>query len=154
MVAIMCWMAEEEDWMPGAKLQVACKELRETREWLVAIQGKNVLLSPCKKMPLMQEPLGPLGSQRGELEVGNLGDKMGDEANDGKTYVLLQSEGKRGTKVLEADQVEHPLTGGQWEGLSTIRKGAEICVKVYVLAGHWRRDSAEAQDRAEWCSHP
>ena len=40
-MAIMHWMTKEEDWMPSAELQVAHKELHETREWLAAIQGQN-----------------------------------------------------------------------------------------------------------------
>ena len=38
--------------------------------------------------------------------------------------------GKQGSKVAEADQVEHQLAGGQWEGLGAVRKGGEICIQV------------------------
>ena len=66
--------------------------------------------------------------------------------------MLPPSNGKWGTKVLEVDQVEHPLTGGQWEGLSAIHKGAEIHIKVCVVVDHWRRHGADMQCRANWCS--
>lgn len=131
-MSIVHRMADGEDWMPGAELQVACKELCETKDWLAAIQEKSAPPSPCKKTPIMQEPKGPPGLQRGESEVGDSGDKMGDKADDGKTATPPQSEGKRGSKVLEADQIEHPLTGGQWEGLSAICKGGELHVEVCV----------------------
>ena len=64
-------MADREDWMPGAKLQAARKELCETKDWLVAIQKKSALPLPCKMMPTRQEPTDPPNSQRGELEAGN-----------------------------------------------------------------------------------
>ena len=105
MVAIVHWMAKEEDWMPGAELQVAHKELCEMREWLAAIRGQNMPSSPHKEMPALQAPLDPAGSQSGESE-------MGDQAEERRMDVLPQSNGKWGTKVLEADQVKHPLTGG------------------------------------------
>ena len=37
----------------------------------------------------------------------------------------------RGSKVSEADQVEHQLVGGQWEGLGVVHKGGEIRIKVH-----------------------
>ena len=143
-------MAKEGDWMPGAELQAACKELCEMREWLAAIQGQNVLLLPCKETPALQAPLDLADSQSSESE-------MGDQAEEHRTDVLPQSDRKQGTKVLEVDQVEHLLTGGQWEGLGTIRKGAEICIKVHVAVDRWSRCSADQPDtqcRANWCSPP
>ena len=86
------------------------QELCETNDWLVAIQKKSALPLPHKMMPTRQEPTDPLSSQRGESEAGDWEDK----ANDSKTAMPPQSEGKRGSKVSEADQVEHPLMGGQW----------------------------------------
>ena len=32
--------------------------------------------------------------------------------------------------MSEADQVEHVLAGGQWEGLGAVRKGGEIRIEV------------------------
>ena len=32
--------------------------------------------------------------------------------------------------MSEADQVEHVLAGGQWEGLGVVRKGTEIHIEV------------------------
>ena len=142
-------MADREDWVPGAKLQVACKELHETKDWLVAIQKKSALPLPHKMTPTRQEPTDPLNSQRGESEAGNLENK----ADDHKIAMLQWSEGKRNTKVSEVDQVEHPLAGGQWEGLSAIRKGGEIHIEVHA-SGSPRMDSADMQDRATWCSCP
>ena len=57
-------------------------------------------------------------------------DKVGDKANKGKRVMLPQSKGRKGSKVAKADQMEHLLSGGQWEGLGTIHKGGEIHVKV------------------------
>ena len=62
--------------------------------------------SPHKETPALQAPLDPTGSQSGESE-------MGDKANESRMDVLPQSNGKWGTKVSEADQVKHPLTGGR-----------------------------------------
>ena len=42
-----------------------------------------------------------------------------------------QSTKKRVSKVSEADQVEHILARGQWEGLGAVRKGREICIEVH-----------------------
>ena len=39
-------MATGEDWMPGGDLQMARKELWEVKEWLLAVQKKNVPPSP------------------------------------------------------------------------------------------------------------
>ena len=118
--------------MPGAKLQVVGKELHKTKDWLAAIQKKSAPPSPCKTMPTRPEPRDPPDSQRGESEVGDQENRMGNKADDSKTATLPQSKGKRGSKVLEADQVEHPLAGGQWEGLSAIQKGGEICIEVCI----------------------
>ena len=49
---------------------------------------------PHKKTPMRQEPADPPDSQRGELEVGDQGDKARGEANAGKTTTLPRSEGK------------------------------------------------------------
>ena len=57
-------------------------------------------------------------------------DKVGDKANEGKRVTPPWSKGRKGSKVAEADQMEHLLLGGQWEGLSAIRKGGEICIEV------------------------
>lgn len=140
--------------MPGAKLQAARKELHETREWLAAVQGKNTLPSPHRKTPVLKAPPDPPGSQSSESGTGDLGDKVGDKADEDKTDAPPQSDGERGTKVLEADQVKHPLKGGQWEGLGAIHKVAEIHIEVRVSVGHRRRNSADTQYRPEWCSPP
>ena len=66
--------------------------------------------------------------------------------------MLPQSDRKWGTKVSEVDQVEHPLTGGQWEGLGAIRKGAEIHIEVRAVMDRRSRCSADMQCRAGWCS--
>ena len=134
-MAIMCQMADEEDLMPGAELQAACKELHKTREWLAAMQGQNTP-SPCKEMPASQAPWDLAESQSGELEAG-------DQAEECRTDMPPRSDGKWGTKVLEVDQVEHLLTGGQWEGLGSIHKGAEIHIEVRAEMDHWSRCSAD-----------
>ena len=69
MVAIMCQMADEEDWMPSAELQAVHKELCETREWMVAVQGQNTPSWPGKEMPASQAPWDPAESQSSELEI-------------------------------------------------------------------------------------
>ena len=38
-MAIVCQMADGEDWMPGAELQAARKELQEAKEWLAAVRA-------------------------------------------------------------------------------------------------------------------
>ena len=129
-MAIVRRMADGENWMPGAELQVACKELWEVKEWLVAAQKKSVPPSPCPKTPTRQEPTGSPNLPRGELEVGDQGDKARNKANAGKASMPPQSMGKWGSKVSEADQIEHLLAGGQWEGLRAVCKGVEIHVKV------------------------
>ena len=132
MVAIVHWMADREDWMLGAELQVARKELCEAKEWLATIQKRSVPPSPRKKTPTRQELTNPPDSQRGESEVGDQGEKVRGEADAGKTSTPPWSKGKWGSKVSEADQIEHLWAGGQWEGLSAVCKGGEIWVEVHL----------------------
>ena len=131
-MAIVRWMADGEDWMPGTELQAARKELWEVREWLTATQKKkSTPLSPRAKTPTAQEPTSPPNSPRGESEIGDGGDKAREEADAGKASSPPQSMRKRVSKVSEADQVEHVLAGGQWEGLGVVRKGGEIHIEVH-----------------------
>ena len=131
-MAIVHRMADGEDWMPGAELQAAHKELQEVKEWLVAAQKKSIPPSPCPKAPTRQELTSSPNLPRGESEVGNQGDKARNEANAGKASMLPQSMGKQGSKVSEADQIEHLLAGGQWEGLGAVCKGGEIHIEVHL----------------------
>ena len=117
--------------MLGADLQVVRKELQEVKEWLVATQKKSIPSSPRPKTPTRQEPTSPLNSPRGESEVGDQGDKARNEADVGKALTPPWSAGKRSSKVSEADQIEHQLAGGQWEGLGAVHKGGEIQIEVH-----------------------
>ena len=81
-------------------------------------------------MPTRHEPTNPPGSQKDASEAGDQVDQVGDKANKGKRVTPPQSEGRKGPKVAEANQMEHLLSGGQWEGLSFIHKGGEIRVEV------------------------
>ena len=54
-----------------------------------------------------------------------------EEAETGKAASPPRSVKKRVSKVSEADQVEHVLARGQWEGLGAVRKGGEICIEVH-----------------------
>ena len=81
-------------------------------------------------MPTRRKPTNSLGSHKDALEAGDPVDKVGDKANKGKRVTPPQSKGRKGSKVAEADQMEHVLLGGQWEGLGTIHKGGEIRVEV------------------------
>ena len=54
-----------------------------------------------------------------------------EEAETGKAASPPRSVKKRVSKVSEADQVEHVLAGGQWEGLGAVRKGGEIRIEVH-----------------------
>ena len=129
MEAIVCQMADGEDWMPGTKLQAACKELREVKEWL-ATQKKSIPPSPRPKTPMRQELTSSPNFPRGESEVGDQGDKTRNEADAGKALMPLRSMGKRGSKVSKADQIEHLLAGEKWEGLGVVHKGGEIHIEV------------------------
>ena len=75
-------------------------------------------------------PTNSLGSQKDASEAGDPVNKVGDKADEGKRVTPPQSEGRKGSKVAKADQMEHLLSGGQWEGLGAIRKGGEIRVEV------------------------
>ena len=124
-------MADEEDWLPGADLQAACKELREVKNWLTAVQQKKQApSSPCMKTPMAQELTDVPTSPRGEVDAREEGDKAREEAKTGKAASPPRSAKKRASKVLEADQVEHILAGGQWEGLGAVCKGGEIRIEV------------------------
>ena len=116
--------------MLGDDLQAARKELWEAKEWLSAIQKKNVPPSPCPETPTRPEPMSPPKAPRGQSEVGDQGDTVKNEADTSRATTLPRSMGKQGSKVAEADQVEHQLAGGQWEGLGAVRKGREICIQV------------------------
>ena len=68
--------------MPGAELQAVCKELREVKNWLTAVQKKKSTPSSlCAKTPTAQEPTDVPNSPRGEVEVSDEGDKMREEAD-------------------------------------------------------------------------
>ena len=64
------------------------------------------------------------------MDVGDEGDKAREEAATGEAASPPRSTKKQVSKVSEADQIEHILAGGQWEGLGAVRKGGEICIKV------------------------
>ena len=130
-MAIICWMADREDWLPGADLQAAHKELWDVKDWLVAIQQKKQApSSPCMKTLTAQEPTDVPKLPRGEVDTGDEGDKAREEAEMDKAASPPQSMKKWVSKVSEADQVEHILAGGQWEGLGAVHKGGEICIEV------------------------
>ena len=40
-MAISRRMADKEDWLPGADIQAACKELRDVKAWLAAVLQKK-----------------------------------------------------------------------------------------------------------------
>ena len=82
------------------------------------------------KTPMRPELTSPPNAPRGQLEVGDQGNKARNEADAGKVSMPPRSTGKQGSKVSEADQVEHQLAGGQWEGLRAVHKGGEIRIKV------------------------
>ena len=131
MVAIIHRMADGEDWLPGADLQAARKELRDVKDWLAAIQQKKQApLSPHMKTPTAQELTDVLKSPRGEVDASDEGDKAREEAEADKAASPPRSAKKWVSKVSEADQVEHILPGGQWEGLGAVRKGGGICIEV------------------------
>ena len=131
MVAIICQMADGEDWLPGADLQAMRKELWDVKDWLVAIQQKKQAPSSLHvKTPTVQEPTDVPKSPRGEVDTSDEGDKAREEAETDKAASLLRSAKKRVSKVSEADQVEHILARGQWEGLGAVRKGGEICIEA------------------------
>ena len=117
--------------MLGDNLQAVRKELREAKEWLAAVQKKSIPPSPRPKTPTRPKPTSPPNAPRGQSEVSNQGNMARNEADADKVSTPPQSTGKRGSKVSEADQVEHQLAGGQWEGLGAVRKGGEICIKVH-----------------------
>ena len=117
--------------MPGVELQAARKELWDIKDWLAAIQQKKQApASPRAKTPTAQEPTAVLKSPRGEVDVGDEGDKVREEATMGKAASPPRSAKKWVSKVSEADQVEQILAGGQWEGLGVVRKGGEIHIEV------------------------
>ena len=124
-------MADEEDWLPGADIQAARKELQDVKAWLVAVQQKKQApASPRTKTPMAQEPTDGPKSPRGEVDAGKEGDKAREEAVMDKAALPPRSTKKWASKVSEADQVEHILAGGQWEGLGAVCKGAEIRIEV------------------------
>ena len=140
--------------MPGAELQVACKELREAKDWLAAIQKKSAPPSPHKKMPIRQEPMDLPDLQRGESEAGDWGNKMGDESDDGKTAMPPQSEGKRAARCQRQTRSSTHWQGASGRGLVLFARGERSVLRCMCASGSSRMDSADTQDRAAWCSHP
>ena len=69
-------------------------------------------------------------SPRGEVDVGDEGDNVREEAAMGEAASPPRSAKKWVSKVSEADQVEHVLARGQWEGLGAVCKGGEIRIEV------------------------
>ena len=92
---------------------------------------KNTPSSLHAKTPTAQEPISPPNSPGGKSEIGDGGDKVREEADAGKASSPLRSARKQVSKVSEADQMEHVLVGGQWEGLGAVRKGREIRIEVH-----------------------
>ena len=130
-MAIICQMADGEDWLPGVGLQAARMELRDIKDWLAAIQQKKQApASPRAKPPTAQEPTAVPKLPRGEVDVGDEGDQVREEVATGEAASPPRSAKKWVSKVSEADQVEHILAGGQWEGLGAVRKGGEIRIEV------------------------
>ena len=98
------------------------------------MQGATKPQSPHKKTPMWQAPPSTPGGQGGDSEAEDTGGTAADDANQERADATPEAEVKRGTKVLEADQVEHPLPGGRWEGLGAVRKGAQIHMRVSAIA--------------------
>ena len=117
--------------MLGTDIQATRKELRDIKAWLVAVQQKKQApASPCAKTPTAQEPTDVLKSPRGEVDTSDKGDQAREEAATDKAASPPRSAKKQASKVSEADQVEHILARGQWEGLGAVCKGAEIRIEV------------------------
>ena len=131
MAAIIRRMANEEDWLPGADIQAARKELWDVKAWLAAVQQKKQApASPHTDTPMAQEPTDGPKLPRGEVDAGDGGDQAREETATDKAASPPRSAKKRASKVSEADQVEHILAGGQWEGLGVVHKGGEIRIEV------------------------
>ena len=82
-------MANEEDWLPGADIQAACKELRDVKAWLAAVQQKKQApMSPRANTPMAQEPMDVPKSPRGEVDTGDEGDQAREEAATDKAASL------------------------------------------------------------------
>ena len=80
MAAIICRMADEEDWLPGADIQAARKELQDVKAWLAAVQQKKQApMLPHAKTPTAQEPTVVPKSPRGEVDASDEGDKAREE---------------------------------------------------------------------------
>ena len=78
-------MADGEDWLLGADLQAARKELREVKDWLTAVRQKKQAPSLLHaKTPMAQEPTDVPMSPRGEVDAGDEGNKVREEAETGK----------------------------------------------------------------------
>ena len=84
-MAIIRRMADGEDWLPGADLQAARKELWDVKDWLAAVQQKKQAPSLSRaKTPTAQEPTDVPKSPRGEVDAGDEGDKAREEAETDK----------------------------------------------------------------------
>ena len=124
-------MANEEDWLPGADIQAARKELWDVKAWLAAIQQKKQApTSPRADTPTAQEPTDGPKLPRGEVDAGDGGDQAREETTTDKATSPPRSAKKWASKVSEVDQVEHILARGQWEGLGAVCKGGEIRIEV------------------------
>ena len=80
-MAIICRMADGKNWLPGADLQAMHKELRDVKDWLVAVQQKKQAPSSLRvKTPMAQEPTDVPKSPRDEVDASDEGDKVREEA--------------------------------------------------------------------------
>ena len=150
-MAIICWMADGKDWLLGADLQAVRKELRDVKDWLAAVQQKKQAPSSSRaKTPMAQEPTDVPKSPRGEVDASNEGVKARKEAETDKAASPLQSAKKQVSKVSEADQVEHILAGGQWEGLGAVCKGGEIRIEVRPRPHRIGNVDTDVVHRAVW----
>ena len=140
--------------MPGGDLQTACKELREAKEWLLAVQKKNVPPSPRPETSARREPTSPRKVPRGQSEVGDQGDTRQARPTPAEQLHRL------GPRVNGAARLPRPTRSNiSWQEDSG--RGSEWCAKVGKSASRCVQDCVssgmagiEKWVRVGWYSRP
>ena len=155
MVAIVRQMADREDWMPGAELQATRKELWEVKEWLTAAQQKkSTPLSLHTKTPTAREPTDIPNSPRGEVEVGDEGDKAREEADTGKASSPSRSMRKQVSKVSRQIRWSTSWQEGSGKGLGQFARAGRSTLRYVRDRVGSEIGETDIVVRAVWCFRP
>ena len=140
--------------MPGGDLQTARKELREAKEWLSAVQKKNVPLSPRPRR--RRDVSRPVPRRCPGVSRKSVTKAIQRQARP----TLAERLHRLGPQVNGAARLPRPTRSNisWWEDSG---RGSERCTKAGKSASRCVQDcissgtaGIEKRVRVGWCSHP